>query len=156
MSGPFPPTALRRRHAQTVRDCSFSYHLAYVTMIKNGAGLFWIVQSFHILPLWSPISLQTQWHFKRCGQAPCVDSSHPDNSSSFIMLSSPDCFFIRSWENSCLGLVVKLGVVTAEAGVELGVRVTGRAERAEVEASMFLPRSGTHYHIFYTTQSNPS
>ena len=32
---PFPPTALRRRHAQTVRDSSSSYKIDYVIVIKN-------------------------------------------------------------------------------------------------------------------------
>ena len=31
----FPPTALRRRHAQTVWDSSFSYKIDYVIPIKN-------------------------------------------------------------------------------------------------------------------------
>ena len=33
----FAPTALRRRHAQTVRDSTSSYKIDYVTVIKN----FW-------------------------------------------------------------------------------------------------------------------
>ena len=32
---PFPPTALRRRHAQTVRDSSSSYKKDYVIVLKN-------------------------------------------------------------------------------------------------------------------------
>ena len=35
MSQPFPPTALRRRHAQTVNDSSSSYKKDYVIVIKN-------------------------------------------------------------------------------------------------------------------------
>ena len=35
MIQPFPPTALRRRHAQTVRDSSSSYKIGYVIVIKN-------------------------------------------------------------------------------------------------------------------------
>ena len=35
MSKTFPPTALWRHHAQTVRDSIFSYKRDYVTMIKN-------------------------------------------------------------------------------------------------------------------------
>ena len=35
MSQPFPPTALQRRHAQTVRDSSFSYKIDYLKVIKN-------------------------------------------------------------------------------------------------------------------------
>ena len=35
MSHPFPPTALRRRHAQTVRDSSSSYKIDYVIVIKT-------------------------------------------------------------------------------------------------------------------------
>ena len=35
VSQPFPPTALRRRHAQTVRDRSSSYKIDYVIVIKN-------------------------------------------------------------------------------------------------------------------------
>ena len=35
MSQPFPPTALRRRHAQTVRDSSSSYKIDYVIVIKT-------------------------------------------------------------------------------------------------------------------------
>ena len=35
MSHPFPPRALRRRHAQTVRDSSSSYKIDYVIVIKN-------------------------------------------------------------------------------------------------------------------------
>ena len=34
-SEPFPPTALRRRHAQTVRDSTSSYKIDYVIVIKN-------------------------------------------------------------------------------------------------------------------------
>ena len=34
MSHPFPPTALRRRHAQTVRDRASSYKIDYVIVIK--------------------------------------------------------------------------------------------------------------------------
>ena len=34
-SQPFPPTALQRRHAQTVRDSISSYKIDYVKMIKN-------------------------------------------------------------------------------------------------------------------------
>ena len=34
-SQPFPPTALRRRHAQTVRDSSSSYKIDYFIVIKN-------------------------------------------------------------------------------------------------------------------------
>ena len=36
---PFPPTALRRRHAQTVRDSSSSYKIDYVIVIKNFLNL---------------------------------------------------------------------------------------------------------------------
>ena len=32
---PFPPTAVRRRHTQTVRDGSSSYKICYVIVIKN-------------------------------------------------------------------------------------------------------------------------
>ena len=35
MSQPFPPTALRRRHDQTVRDRASSYKIDYVIVIKN-------------------------------------------------------------------------------------------------------------------------
>ena len=35
VSQPFPPTALRRRHAQTVRDSTSSYKIDYVIVIKN-------------------------------------------------------------------------------------------------------------------------
>ena len=35
MSERFPPTALRRRHAQTVRDSSSSYKIDYVIVIQN-------------------------------------------------------------------------------------------------------------------------
>ena len=35
MSQPFPPTALRRRHTQTVRDSSSSNKIDYVILIKN-------------------------------------------------------------------------------------------------------------------------
>ena len=35
MSEPFPSTALRRRHAQTVRDSSFSNKIDYVIVIKT-------------------------------------------------------------------------------------------------------------------------
>ena len=35
MSEPFPPTALRRHHTQTVRDSSSSYKIDYVIVIKN-------------------------------------------------------------------------------------------------------------------------
>ena len=35
MSQPFPPTALRRRHTQTVRVRSSSYKIDYVKVIKN-------------------------------------------------------------------------------------------------------------------------
>ena len=35
MSQPFPPTALRRRHAQTVIDSSSSYKIDYVIVIKT-------------------------------------------------------------------------------------------------------------------------
>ena len=35
MSEPFPPTALRRRDAQTIRDSTSSYKIDYVIMIKN-------------------------------------------------------------------------------------------------------------------------
>ena len=35
VSHPFPSTALRRRHAQTVRDRSSSYKIDYVIGIKN-------------------------------------------------------------------------------------------------------------------------
>ena len=38
MSHPFPPTALQRRHAQTVRDNSSSYKLDYVTTFLNPKG----------------------------------------------------------------------------------------------------------------------
>ena len=35
LSHPFPPTALQRHHAQTVRDSSSSYRIDYVIVIKN-------------------------------------------------------------------------------------------------------------------------
>jgi hypothetical protein len=35
LSEPFPPTALRRRHAQTVRNSSSSYKIDYVIVLKN-------------------------------------------------------------------------------------------------------------------------
>ena len=35
MSHPFPPTALWRRHAQTVRDRASSYKIDYVIVIKS-------------------------------------------------------------------------------------------------------------------------
>ena len=35
MSHPFPLTALRRRHAQTVRDSSLSYRMDYVIVMKS-------------------------------------------------------------------------------------------------------------------------
>ena len=35
VSRPFPPTAVRRRHAQTVRDTTSSYKIDYVIMIKT-------------------------------------------------------------------------------------------------------------------------
>ena len=35
LSHPFPPTALRRRHAQTVRDSSSSYKIYSVVVIKT-------------------------------------------------------------------------------------------------------------------------
>ena len=35
MSDPFPPIALRRRHAQTVSDSSSSYKIDYVIVIKT-------------------------------------------------------------------------------------------------------------------------
>ena len=35
LSQPFPPTALRRRHAQTVRDSTSSNKINYVIVIKN-------------------------------------------------------------------------------------------------------------------------
>ena len=35
VSHPFPPTALWRCHAQTVRDSTSSYKIDYVTVIKN-------------------------------------------------------------------------------------------------------------------------
>ena len=35
VSEPFPPTALRRSHAQTGRDSSSSYKIDYVIVIKN-------------------------------------------------------------------------------------------------------------------------
>ena len=35
MSEPFPPTALRRRHAHTVKDSSSSYKIDYVILIKT-------------------------------------------------------------------------------------------------------------------------
>ena len=34
-SHPFPPTALRRRHAQTVRDRAFRHKIDYVIVIKS-------------------------------------------------------------------------------------------------------------------------
>ena len=39
MSEPFPPTALRRRHAQTVRDSSSSYKIDYVIVISTFLNL---------------------------------------------------------------------------------------------------------------------
>ena len=38
MSEPFPPTALRRRHAQTVIDSSSSYKIGYVKDFLNPEG----------------------------------------------------------------------------------------------------------------------
>ena len=38
-SNPFPPTAFWRRHAQTVRDSSFSYKIDYVIVINNFLNL---------------------------------------------------------------------------------------------------------------------
>ena len=35
MSEPFPPISLWRRHAQTVRDSSFSYKIDYFIVIKT-------------------------------------------------------------------------------------------------------------------------
>ena len=35
VSQPFPPTSLRRRYAQTVRDSSSSYKIDYVIVINN-------------------------------------------------------------------------------------------------------------------------
>ena len=35
MSQPFPPTALRPRHAQTIRDSTSSYKIDYIIVIKN-------------------------------------------------------------------------------------------------------------------------
>ena len=35
MSQPFPPTALPRRHTQTVRDSNSSYKIDYIIVIKN-------------------------------------------------------------------------------------------------------------------------
>ena len=35
MSDPFPTAALRRRHAQTVRDSSSSYEIDYVIVIRT-------------------------------------------------------------------------------------------------------------------------
>ena len=35
MSQPFPPTALRRSHTQTIRDSTSSYKIDYVIVIKN-------------------------------------------------------------------------------------------------------------------------
>ena len=35
VSEPFPPTTLRRRHAQTVRVSTFSYNIDYLIVIKN-------------------------------------------------------------------------------------------------------------------------
>ena len=34
---PFPPTALRRRHAQTVRDSPFSYKIDYMRKTSQSA-----------------------------------------------------------------------------------------------------------------------
>ena len=39
LSQPFPPTALQRRHAQTVKDSSSSYKIEYVIVIKNFLNL---------------------------------------------------------------------------------------------------------------------
>ena len=39
VSKPFPPTALRPRHAQTVRDSTSSYKIDYVKVIKNFLNL---------------------------------------------------------------------------------------------------------------------
>ena len=39
LSEPFPPTALRRRHAQMVRDSTFCYKIDYVEVIKNFLNL---------------------------------------------------------------------------------------------------------------------
>ena len=38
-NNPFPPAALRRRHAQTVRDTSSSYKIDYVIVMKNFLNL---------------------------------------------------------------------------------------------------------------------
>jgi hypothetical protein len=35
VSEPFPPIALRHRHAQTIRDSSSGYKIDYVKVIKN-------------------------------------------------------------------------------------------------------------------------
>ena len=35
MSDPLVPTALRRCHAQTVKDSTYSYKIGYVIVIKN-------------------------------------------------------------------------------------------------------------------------
>jgi hypothetical protein len=35
VSQPFPPTALRRRHAQTLKDRASSYKIDYIIVIKN-------------------------------------------------------------------------------------------------------------------------
>ena len=35
LSEPFPPTALQRRHAQTVRDSTSSFKIDYVIVTKN-------------------------------------------------------------------------------------------------------------------------
>ena len=38
MSEPFPPTASRRRHAQTVRDSTSKYKIDYVIVIQNSVN----------------------------------------------------------------------------------------------------------------------
>ena len=39
LSQPFPPTALQRRHAQTVTDSTSSYKIDYIIVIKNFLNL---------------------------------------------------------------------------------------------------------------------
>ena len=41
MSHPFPPTALRRRHSQTVRDRASSYKIDYIIVIKSFLNPEW-------------------------------------------------------------------------------------------------------------------
>ena len=63
VSHPFPPTALRRRHAHTVRDRCSSYKIDYVVVIKtflnpeghqhpiSGSKVAAILMKWRILPI---------------------------------------------------------------------------------------------------------